>query len=117
MKKILLFDFDGVIHSYTSGWQGCGVAIDEPVAGIKKVIDDLKNTYSIYIYSSRCENINGINCIKNYCKEFNIYYDKICNTKPPAFLTIDDRCICFDGNPSSLVEKINNFKTWTTKNV
>ena len=32
MKTILL-DFDGVIHSYTSGWKGAGVIPDPPVPG------------------------------------------------------------------------------------
>ena len=42
-KGTIVFDFDGVIHSYTSGWKGENVIPDPPVPGIKEVIDDLKS--------------------------------------------------------------------------
>ncbi len=30
MKQTVVFDFDGVIHSYTSGWKGATVIPDPP---------------------------------------------------------------------------------------
>lgn len=38
MKQTVVFDFDGVIHSYTSGWKGATVIPDPPVPGIKEAI-------------------------------------------------------------------------------
>lgn len=36
MKQTVVFDFDGVIHSYTSGWKGETIIPDPPVPGIKE---------------------------------------------------------------------------------
>ena len=41
----------------------------------------------------------------------NLFID-ITNTKDLAWLYIDDRCLKFDGEYSSLEEQINNFKPW-----
>ena len=41
-RPTVCFDFDGVIHSYTSGWKGDDVIPDPPVEGIKEVIDKLR---------------------------------------------------------------------------
>ncbi len=40
MKPILCLDFDGVIHSYTSGWKGADVIPDPPVEGAMQFIWD-----------------------------------------------------------------------------
>lgn len=118
MNKLrLLFDFDGVIHSYTSGWHGVDMATDPVVKGMKECIDELKDSgkFEIVIYSSRCTHKEGIQAIKDYCAEHNIYYDEISAHKKAAYLTIDDRAICFDGNGFTLAEKIEEFKPWQKK--
>ncbi len=114
MGEIISFDFDGVIHSYGNGWQGIDVANDPPTEGIKELIDELhEKGYQIYIFSSRCKTYKGIECIQNYMQKYGIYYDEICKDKPPAFVTLDDRAICFKGDTEGLVEEIDNFKPWT----
>lgn len=41
-KKTIVFDFDGVIHSYTSGWQGISVIPDPVVPEIQAAINYLR---------------------------------------------------------------------------
>lgn len=107
------FDFDGVIHSYKSGWKGCDVIPDPPVEGIKKVIDELKDAgYTISIYSTRCIEWAGRAAIDEYCKKHGIYYDLISSTKPPAAVYVDDRGLKFDGKTEGLVERIKSFHSW-----
>ena len=40
MKKTIVFDFDGVIHRYSKGWQD-GNIYDKPTKGIKETIEIL----------------------------------------------------------------------------
>ena len=41
-KKIVVMDFDGVIHSYKSGWKGVTEIPDPPVEGVKEFIEELR---------------------------------------------------------------------------
>lgn len=119
-KPTVVFDFDGVIHSYTSGWKGPTEIPDPPVDGIKEAIADIRGAgYKVVIVSSRCNYTSrdgkhnlGIESIKEWLDKYNIFVDEISAKKPPAIVYIDDRAICFDGNSSSLLEKINSFKPW-----
>lgn len=105
--KTVCFDFDGVIHSYISGWRRAGVI------GIKEAIDQLRdNGYEVVISSSRCSSELGCQDIEKYLKQYDIEVDNIVNEKPAAVCYIDDRAICFDGDASSLFEKVENFHTW-----
>lgn len=114
MKQTVVFDFDGVIHSYKSGWKGVDCIPDPPVKGIGKALRDLHEIYNIVICSSRCATVEGRSAILDWLQTYGLfdYIDNIAMEKPPAICYIDDRAICFDGHPETLVEKIENFQPW-----
>ena len=65
-KKTVVFDFDGVIHKYSKGWQN-GCIYDEPNKNIKETIDRLrKDNYEVVIVSTRCSTEEGRDAIINY---------------------------------------------------
>lgn len=118
MAKTVVFDFDGVIHSYKSGWKGETVIPDEPVPGIKDSLRDIhKAGYEIVVVSSRCRTNEGMDAIHDWLLKYDLikYVDLICKEKPPAIVYIDDRAICFDGHPETLLDKIQNFKPWNKR--
>lgn len=113
----VVFDFDGVIHSYTSGWRGVNTIPDPPVPGIEKALAELHETYEIVVVSSRCSTQAGVDAINHWLYRNGLaqYVDKVCMEKPPALCYIDDRAICFDGHPEGLLNKIQEFKPWYQK--
>lgn len=111
-KPNVIFDFDGVIHSYTSGWQGVTNIPDEPVKGIDYAIKEIRNEYRVVVVSSRCYQEGGIQAIKDYLSKYDIEVDEVTGEKPPAIVQIDDRAITFDGNPYGLIYKIRKFQPW-----
>lgn len=118
MKKTIVFDFDGVIHSYTSGWQGAATIPDPPTPGIIEALQEICEAgYEIVIVSSRCATEEGKAAIQDYLTKHHMhqYVSRICTEKPPAIVYIDDRAICFDGNASNLLEKIQTFQPWYQK--
>ena len=129
-NKIICLDFDGVVHSYTSGWKGDAVISDPPVPGaidfIRKHLPlpdalGISGNYNgpiVQIYSSRSKTRAGINAMKKWLIENGLekeYIDdnilKFPTKKPAAWLTIDDRAICFNGKFPSTKE-IEEFKPW-----
>jgi len=134
-NPIICVDFDGVIHSYTSGWKGMDVIPDPPVEGaIEWLIDHLPhlepeeiNPFDpppiyegpvVQIYSSRSQDPKGVQAMKEWLMFYGFppeYIEqdilKFPMQKPPAFLTIDDRAICFNGTfPTT--EEMMVFKPW-----
>ena len=135
-NPIICVDFDGVIHSYTSGWKGVSVIPDPPVKGaIEWLIEhlpvpdalggSLAPEYKgpvVQIYSSRSKSWFGRRAMRKWLIANGLpreYIDdgllKFPTKKPAAFLTIDDRAICFTGEfpPTS---EMMSFKPWNKKN-
>ena len=53
-KKIVCLAFDGVVHSYESGWTGACSIVDEPVEGAIEFIGELMDGgFEVGIFSSR----------------------------------------------------------------
>lgn len=116
-KKTVVFDFDGVIHSYKSGWKGIDIIPDKPTEGIKDVIEKLrKNNYEVVIVSTRTSEEKGKQAIEKWLEQNEIVVDRLCKEKPPALVYVDDRAICFDGNCDKLVDRISSFKSWVETN-
>ena len=116
-KPILCLDFDGVCHSYTSGWKGADIIADGRVDGLKEFLTEVCAVFDIHIFSSR-SNQGGIMAMYDWFKEHTGSDIANCLTfpldKPPAFVTIDDRAICFTGTWPS-VEELQNFKPWNKR--
>ena len=110
MSINVVFDFDGVIHSYHSPWHGADVIPDEPVEGIKEAIEEIRNAgYNVIVVSTRSKTKHGRNAIREWLDKYGIVVDEIHSEKPPAKVYIDDRAICFEGNANVLLDKINSF--------
>ena len=130
-KKTICVDFDGVIHSYHSGWKGADqipdLPVDGAIQGLHRLCDDPE--IEVAIFSSRSGQTGGINAIKEWLdywegvwREQNHISPNDGNwlssrcvfpeTKPPAMVYIDDRGINFDGDWSKITPELKNYKPW-----
>ena len=117
-RPSVCFDFDGVINSYTSGWQADHIITDPPVEGIGEELRKLFEAgYNIYIMSCRSASISGKEAIWRWLKKYGIdqYVYSVCSTKPAARCYVDDRGVCFTGRAEGLFEQITSFYPWWEK--
>lgn len=113
MKQTVVFDFDGVIHSYTSGWKGETVIPDPPVSGIKEAIEEIRGAgYEVAVVSTRCASLDGLYAVEDYLRHHNIEVDAVQAEKPPAVVYIDDRALRFNGDAAGLLVQIQSFEPW-----
>lgn len=113
MKQTVVFDFDGVIHSYKSGWKGADLIPDPPVPGIREAITEIRaEGYEVIVVSTRCATTEGYGAVRAWLIDHEIVVDDVRTEKPPAIVYIDDRAICFDGHPEKLLGTIKAFKPW-----
>jgi hypothetical protein len=128
-KPILCIDFDGVVHSYERGWQD-GEIYGTVTKGFFEWAEQAAKLFKLVIYSSRSKTEEGQLAMSLWLVaqrkawraaggmhetttplEF-----EFSNEKPPAFLTIDDRAICFMGSWDDLdPEKLRMFKPWNAR--
>lgn len=117
-KRTLVLDFDGVLHSYVSGWRGADQIPDEPVEGAITFLREAVEHFTVCIYSSRSGQPGGIEAMQAWLQRYmqgddRKVYDQIQwpTSKPAAFVTIDDRAIQFKGKWPPM-EELVNFTTW-----
>lgn len=135
IKPILCLDFDGVLHSYTSPWQGPDIIPDLPTPGMVEFLDKAIEHFDVRIYSSRSNHDGGISAMRTWLRHFvhlafALDKDKygpshaqtlrakeilskviFAGGKPAAFVTLDDRALCFTGVWPSM-ESLLAFKPW-----
>jgi hypothetical protein len=127
-KPILCLDFDGVLHSYASGWQGADVIPDAPTDGAMRFLWDATDHFRVAIFSSRSRQRGGVAAMKKWLrKHFREYWaadrttcdDKLAEIewpreKPPALVTIDDRAVTFTGEWPAVADLLA-FQPWNKR--
>lgn len=68
-RKRILVDFDGVLHSYTSGWKGARTIPDPPVPGALAWLCRSLETLDIAVLSSRSHVWGGRRAMKAWLRE------------------------------------------------
>ena len=131
-KPIICIDFDGVVHDYYKGWQD-GSIYGDVVPGFFDWAVRANKDFNLIIYSSRSKDkdmrLKMENWIWLHYMEWCGNNDKITDGrafdalfefstgKPAAYITIDDRAICFQGDwnaPEFSPEAILAFKPWNS---
>src|SRR5581483_11331600 len=67
-KPILCLDFDGVVHSYSSGWKGADMIPDPPVDGAIAFMLGALNHFDVVIFSSRSSQAGGLDAMRQWLK-------------------------------------------------
>ena len=129
-RPTICLDFDGVIHSYKSGWKGATVIPDAPVEGTMEFLARTMEVFNIAIHSSRSHQEGGIRAMRDYLAH---HLNQFCNGdrgrawallsrlqfptfKPAAIVSIDDRALCFTGKWDDFDPlKLASFKPWYAK--
>lgn len=130
MRPTIVLDFDGVIHGYSKGWQN-GEIYDDPVPGFFEWAEEAKKHFMLVVYSSRSDSHKNMKPMRDWFivhlqgyrwehpdSDLVITDFDFPLRKPPAWVSIDDRVIRFEGRwdvdelkPENLIK----FKPWTQK--
>lgn len=114
-------DFDGVLHSYDSGYKGPCEIPDPPVPGAFDWLESMARDgrFQVCVYSSRSKEPGAIEAMIAWFKTHGLPWETISQLrfptqKPAAIMTIDDRALCFAGTfPTK--EWLIDFKPWNKK--
>lgn len=67
-KKLLVLDFDGVLHSYGSGWKGARCIPDDPVDGAMAFLVEAVKRFDVAIHSSRSRYFGGRKAMRRWLR-------------------------------------------------
>lgn len=115
-KPAICLDFDGVLHWYRP--ERCVRKYsdddiqDAPVPGAREAVEELRKTYRVVVYSSRCRSLAGRRAIQFWLHEYGIETDGVVDSKPQAVMYVDDRGIRFDGDWAETLREIAGFSNW-----
>ena len=127
-KPTIAVDFDGVIHSYTSGWKGAHVIPDPPVPGALEWLADCVCDHRVVIVSNRARTWRGRRAIRRWLRKWSAVYlppmtgwsrvfdpVRVTATKVPAIAYLDDCAMRFEGEFPDIAALKEYATPWTKR--
>lgn len=123
-KTTIAVDFDGVLHSFSSGWTNPRDIPDLPVRGAIEWLIHLicfGHLFNVVIFSARIYHWGGERAMKKWLHkhgvtEYEIGKIRFVKKKPVCQFLLDDRVVCFKGEfPTD--NDILDFKPWHGKGI
>ena len=131
-QQRIFVDFDGVLTSYSNGWQGYGVCDDLPVPGALEWLSSVLQAYHVTILSGRAATWRGRRCIRRWLKKHGghlwadyipvslqllprvgLRHVKVTSQKKGDYiLYVDDRGWSFHGRQFPTLPELALFKPW-----
>lgn len=122
-RYTIAVDFDGVIHSYTSGWNDDWASdpiakLDPPVEGAIDWLMEMVRDFEVVIFTTRGADHVGANAVMDWLGHHGYRGPALEVTahKPPALVYLDDRAIRFEG-PGTFPtrQQIHDARPWNKK--
>lgn len=126
-RRIVAVDFDGVLHHDGHDWKGPAVILGPAVLGAIDWLTGLiraddekgKRRFDVRIFSSRCRYPDGIEAMKGWLVVQGLNLEDLAELhfaaeKPPAWVTVDDRCFRFEGTYPTVAWLVE-FNSWTRR--
>jgi adenylylsulfate kinase len=119
IQKTIAVDFDGVLSDYR-GWQGDKM-LDPPLPGAIEWIATLVDKgFAVVIHTTRNPDLIRTWLETWFASEYGNKSEaatipariKVTNIKPPAWVYIEDRAICYRGGTYPTPEEIEHFRAW-----
>ena len=106
-KPILCIDFDGVIHAYTSGWQGPRNIPDDIIPGAIEFLDKATGHFKVCIYSSRSRYLGAKRAMKKWIRA---HYENYVLEQYPEFIERDPM-----NEDRAMYESVTDSFMWSLK--
>ena len=110
-KKRILVDLDGVLNNYGTE------KFDENYIpkiknGAEEFLKNLSKNAELYLFTTRNQKLAKQWLVDN---KIDKYFKKVTNKKLPAFLQIDDRTVCFNGDFETTLNEVKKLKAYWKK--
>lgn len=115
--QTICLDFDGVLHSYTSGWNG-PVPTDPPTEGAQAFVFALRDHgYDVVIQTTRANTAQGLMATVEWLKVHGFPDNlDVTHEKVPALLYVDDRGYRFEGDFGAVLKfALGNKQPWNSR--
>ena len=109
-KKTIAIDLDGVLDEYTGKYDEN--SIPNIKDGAKDFIIKLSKDYDLILFTTRKSMLATKWLIDN---KIDKYFSDVTNTKPLAFIYLDDRALKFEDDYNKTLEDIKSYKVYYKK--